>query len=90
MVSTFFLTTSLLSLVMLVAWEWNVGWVLLFWLPLSTLEGMLLSANALKVCVGGEHCFCDRWGSVAQQAPGGLERGSTCLSGMADHGMRTD
>ncbi|KFM26301.1 Potassium transporter 26 [Auxenochlorella protothecoides] len=48
-VSTFFLTTSLLSLVMLVAWEWNVGWVLLFWLPLSTLEGMLLSANALKV-----------------------------------------
>ncbi|KAL6777355.1 KUP1 [Auxenochlorella protothecoides x Auxenochlorella symbiontica] len=48
-VSTFFLTTSLLSLVMLVAWEWNWGWVLLFWLPLSTLEGMLLSANALKV-----------------------------------------
>ena len=51
-VSTFLLTTQLLALVMLEVWQWNVCFVLLYWVPFTAIEAMLWSSNALKVPTG--------------------------------------
>eukprot|EP00271_Cylindrocystis_brebissonii_P019849 TRINITY_DN6289_c1_g1_i1.p1 TRINITY_DN6289_c1_g1~~TRINITY_DN6289_c1_g1_i1.p1 ORF type:complete len:903 (-),score=186.41 TRINITY_DN6289_c1_g1_i1:528-3119(-) len=51
--SVMLLTTTLISMVMLVSWEWRVQPVICFWLFFAVLEGVNLSATLDKVPQGG-------------------------------------